>query len=159
MKNFLYLFFLIPSFLFAATDYTWTLYCLTPATVGNVMVIPKRHIERFEEYTDEELLAVKKAIHEVTAKIKEVYGVSEYVILQKNGKEGAGQSVLHSHFHIISAPIPFDQIIDTAFHFRKAISDEEMMQRTTQLRQDLKISNEVFALDVRIIEVYEFVCS
>lgn len=150
MKKFLFFFFLIPSFLAAAcpfcredviekqyiaeTDYTWTLYCLTPATVGNVMVIPKRHIERFEEYTDEELLAVKKAIHEVTAKIKEVYGVSEYVILQKNGKEGAGQSVLHSHFHVIPAPIPFDQIIDTAFHFRKAISDEEMMQRTTQLR-------------------------
>ena len=119
----------------AETKLTWTLYCLTPTTVGNVMVIPKRHIERFEEYSDEELIEMKQAIQKITARIEEVYGISEYVIIQKNGKQCGGQSVLHSHFHVIPAPIPFEQIVDTAFHFRERISDEEMSKRTAELRQ------------------------
>lgn len=109
------------------------LYCLTPATLGNLLVVPKRHMERFEQLTEKEMAAVQKAIQKIASVLPQAYGISEYVIIQKNGIQ-AGQSVLHSHFHVIPAPIPFVDLIDTAFHYRPRISDEEMKRRVEELK-------------------------
>ena len=118
------------------TDETVTLYCLTPATKGNILIIPKRHIERFEQLTAEEMQTVQKEINLFSTVFTNFYGISEFVILQKNGKN-AGQSVAHLHFHMIPAPKPFDEIVHTAFYFREKISDEEMKQRTEELQNYL----------------------
>jgi histidine triad (HIT) family protein len=119
-----------------ATDHTVTLYCLTPATKGNLLIIPKRHIERFEQLTAQEMETVQKEINLFSTVFTNFYGISEFVILQKNGKN-AGQSVAHLHFHMIPAPKPFDEIVHTAFHLREKISDEEMRLRTQELQDFL----------------------
>jgi diadenosine tetraphosphate (Ap4A) HIT family hydrolase len=118
------------------TDDTVTLYCLTPATKGNILIIPKRHIERFEQLTEKEMLAVQKEINLFATVFTNFYGISEFVIIQKNGKN-AGQTVAHLHFHMIPAPKSFDEIVQTAFYFREKISDEEMRQRAQELRDYL----------------------
>lgn len=114
-----------------------TLYCLTPATVGNLLIIPKRHIERFEELTESELQAIQKEINLFSMVFEKVYGINEFVLIQKNGKN-AGQTVAHLHFHMIPAPKPFDEIVYTAFHYREKISNEEMMLRTEELKAFLQ---------------------
>jgi diadenosine tetraphosphate (Ap4A) HIT family hydrolase len=97
------------------TDLTTTLYCLTPATKGNLLIIPKRHIERFEQLTAHKMERIQNEINLLSSVFKNLYGISEFVILQKNGRN-AGQSVAHLHFHMIPAPKPFDEIVHTAFH-------------------------------------------
>ncbi len=114
------------------TDHTVTLYCLTPATKGNIMIIPKRHIEKFEQLTVEEMQIIQEEINLFSNVFAHFYGVPEFVILQKNGKN-AGQSVAHLHFHMIPAPKPFAEIVHTAFHFRERISEDEMKIRTHEL--------------------------
>ena len=37
-------------------------YSKTPATRGTVLVVPKRHVERFEELTRDELLGIQGAV-------------------------------------------------------------------------------------------------
>jgi len=118
------------------TEKTVTLYCLTPATKGNLLVIPKRHIERFEDLSAEEMLEIQSEIRLFSSVFKDLYGISDYVIVEKNGSM-AGQSVAHIHFHLIPCPKPFHEIVTDAFLFRAKISDKEMKERTTELRNFL----------------------
>ena len=71
-----------------------------PAIEGHVLVIPKRHVVRFEELTDGELVEIKALIGKIDRISKKIYGSTGYLLLEKNGKE-AGQSVPHVHFHYI----------------------------------------------------------
>ncbi len=118
------------------TECTVTLYCLTPATKGNILIIPKRHIERFEQLTEWEMQLIQQEINLVSSVFTNLYGISEFVLLQKNGKN-AGQRVAHLHFHMIPAPKPFDEIVYTAFHHRERISADEMRVRTQELQRFL----------------------
>ena len=113
-----------------------TLYCLTPATKGNILIIPKRHIERFDQLTIEELQAFQREVYFFSKVFTFFYQIPEFVIIQKNGKN-AGQSVAHLHFHMIPASRPFKEIVHDAFHFRKKLSDKEMKIRSQELQNFL----------------------
>lgn len=123
------------------------LYCLTPATTGNILVIPKRHLTRFEDLNAEEAKEIQIIISQLANAFKEVYKVDDYVIIQKNGKR-AGQSIGHIHFHILPCPVDAHRIVDTAFHYRNPISDQEMIQRTEELQ-------EFFELEDKKLEVQQ----
>ncbi|MGK0182512.1 MAG: diadenosine tetraphosphate (Ap4A) HIT family hydrolase [Halioglobus sp.] len=114
------------------------LYCLTPATTGNILVIPKRHLTRFEDLNAEEAKEIQAIITQLAMAFKEVYKVDDYVIIQKNGKR-AGQSIAHIHFHVLPCPVDAHRIVDTAFKYRNPISDQEMKQRTAELQEYFEI--------------------
>ena len=118
------------------TPYVMTLYNLTPTAAGNLIIIPKRHIESFQEISLRELIDVRKEIYRFAQIFPKAYGVSEYVLLQKNGTK-AGQSVAHIHFHMIPASISFDEIVHTAFHHREKISQDEMQSHVDHLKKCL----------------------
>ena len=69
-----------------------------PAVKGHMLVIPERHIERFEDLTKEEMSEIHSLIAKVDRAERKALGSTGYLLLQKNGAE-AGQSVPHVHFH------------------------------------------------------------
>jgi len=71
-----------------------------PTVEGHVLIIPERHVERFEQLTSEEIAEMGEIIKKVDIAVKNIYGNTGYLLLQKNGKE-AGQSVPHVHFHYL----------------------------------------------------------
>ncbi len=71
-----------------------------PTLEGHCIIIPKRHVQRFEDLTDEETIHIAQAVKKVHQAVSKVYGTSAYLLLQKNGKE-VGQSVSHLHIHYI----------------------------------------------------------
>lgn len=73
-----------------------------PALNGHVLIIPKRHVERFEDLTPQELIEMSKAIKKIDCAVRDVFGYKDYLLIQKNGHE-AGQSVPHVHFHYLPA--------------------------------------------------------
>lgn len=73
-----------------------------PAVAGHVLIIPKRHVERFEELSSLEMEEIQQIICSVDRMVKQVFGTKDYILLQKNGQK-AGQSVPHVHFHYIPA--------------------------------------------------------
>lgn len=77
------------------------LYTHKPVFPGHCLVIPKRHIERFEMVTDEEMVQMTRVIKRVNIAASKVFNTVSYLLLQKNGPE-VGQSVPHVHFHYIS---------------------------------------------------------
>jgi len=83
---------------FYEDDFVVALYSHKPIIPGHVLIIPKRHVERFEELEDAELLRIKEVMIKVHQAAQKIYEAKDYLILQKNGK-AAGQSVPHVHFH------------------------------------------------------------
>ncbi len=73
-----------------------------PAVSGHVLIIPERHVERFEELSADELASIGEAIKEVDLIVRRAFGNTDYLLLQKNGR-GVGQSVPHVHFHYLPA--------------------------------------------------------
>ncbi|MFH1832070.1 MAG: HIT family protein [bacterium] len=71
-----------------------------PVVPGHCMVVVKRHIEKIEDATDQEFVAIGRLIKKINWAIQKINGPSAYQILQKNGIE-AGQSVPHVHVHYI----------------------------------------------------------
>ena len=83
---------------FYEDDLVLALYSHKPIIPGHVLLIPKRHVERFEELEDAELLRIKEVMIKVHQAAQKIYDAKDYLILQKNGK-AAGQNVPHVHFH------------------------------------------------------------
>jgi len=85
---------------FYEDDLIAVLYTHKPIFPGHCLIIPKRHIQRFEELSDEEILQIGRAIKKVNLAVQKVFKTSAYLLLQKNGYE-VGQSIFHVHFHYV----------------------------------------------------------
>lgn len=85
---------------FYQDDLVLALYTHKPILAGHCLIIPKRHVERFESLSKEEELQISEVIKKVNQAAMKVFGTSAYLLLQKNGHE-AGQTVPHVHFHYV----------------------------------------------------------
>lgn len=85
---------------FYEDELVMALYDHRPIFPGHSLIIPKRHIERFDQLTEEEMTQIGRAIKKVNLLIPEVFHTSAYLIAEKNGLE-VGQSVPHIHFHYL----------------------------------------------------------
>lgn len=106
------------------------LYTHKPCTAGHSLIIPKRHVERFDELTDEEMLQIKSSIHRIHEASSKVFKTSSYLLLQKNGYQ-VGQSVPHVHFHYIPRKLDATFVLPFVFQFhwsglKKPLSKEAM---------------------------------
>ncbi len=72
-----------------------------PIVPSHFLIIPKRHVERLEMLSTEEMSRIYQVINQVNRATRKVFQTSSYFIHQKNGTE-VGQSVPHVHFHLIA---------------------------------------------------------
>lgn len=126
---------------FYEDDLVYALITHKPVFPGHCLIIPKRHVERFESLTDAEITQIGKVIKKVNLAVEKVYGTSSYLILQKNGRE-VGQSVPHVHFHYI----PRKEGDDSGLKFvlrmfianaKKPISQKENNETVEKLKKAL----------------------
>ena len=85
---------------FYEDDLVLALYTYKPILPGHCLIIPKRHVERFEMLTETEVAQMGRVIKKVDQAVMKGFGTSSYLLLQKNGVE-VGQSVPHVHFHYV----------------------------------------------------------
>ncbi len=85
---------------FYEDDSIVAIYSHKPITEGHCLIIPKRHIKRFEELSTEEISKMHEAIKKVNIAVQKAFKTNSYVIMQKNGKS-VGQTVSHVHMHYI----------------------------------------------------------
>jgi histidine triad (HIT) family protein len=71
---------------------------INPSAPIHVLVIPKKHIECFQDVSGELMAKATPFIQEITRKL----GLDKtgYRLVTNNGSDG-GQEVLHLHFHIL----------------------------------------------------------
>ena len=71
-----------------------------PASPGHTLIIPKRHFATYFEATEDEILAIGKALKAAKKILDEEFSPDAYNIGVNNG-QAAGQSVMHLHVHLI----------------------------------------------------------
>ena len=76
------------------------LYTHRPIFEGHCLVIPKRHVERFDELSSEEISQMCEVVKKINKASQIAFNSSSYLLLQKNGIE-VGQSVPHVHIHYV----------------------------------------------------------
>lgn len=76
------------------------LYNYLPLMEGHSLIIPKRHVSRFEDLTAPEVTEMAITVNKVQKAFEKVYKTSDYLLVMQNGKL-AGQTVSHVHFHMI----------------------------------------------------------
>jgi len=112
------------------------LYSNKPLFPGHCLIIPKRHIERFEELSDKEVSQLYQTLKKVNQVVAHVFETSAYLLLQKNGTE-VGQSVPHVHMHYIPRQEGDDstvKFIMRLFIPKAPLSMEEMHENVEKLR-------------------------
>ncbi len=83
------------------TNFCMVLCDFNPVEPHHMIIIPKRHTERLEELTNNEIQDTFNVIKTINNALEQKINKRAYLILQKNGGE-VGQTIPHAHFHYIS---------------------------------------------------------
>jgi histidine triad (HIT) family protein len=89
----------IPCFKLFESDAVLAFMDINPFNQGHCLIIPKAHAANLYEADDSDLAACLGAAKRVAAAVDEVVAPDGINLIQANGA-GAGQSVLHFHFHV-----------------------------------------------------------
>ena len=124
---------------FYEDDLVIALYTHKPVFSGHCLIIPKRHVLRFEMLSDEEFSRICQVIDKVNEAVRKVFHTFPYLLLQKNGRE-VGQSVPHVHFHYIPRKEGDDSSLKFLFklysaNLKNPISDDEMQKNVYDLQE------------------------
>ncbi len=119
------------------------LYSYKPFLPGHCLIVPKKHIERFEDLTDEEIGRIGKAIKQIHPKVVEVFGNRSYLLVQKNGTE-VGQTVEHLHFHYIPRRIGEKSTFKMVMQlwrsiYRRPIASAKMKEVVEELKKEFSL--------------------
>jgi histidine triad (HIT) family protein len=71
-----------------------------PSAPGHTLIIPKTHVARVEDLTEEDARALFAALHKLVGRVQDAVGAPASTIGINNGRE-SGQEVPHVHIHII----------------------------------------------------------
>jgi len=123
---------------FYEDDLVLALYSYKPIMPGHCLVIPRKHIERFELLSDAEAMRICQVIQKVDRAAAKAFGTSSYLLLQKNGHE-AGQTVPHVHFHYIPRKKGDDSILKFLFKMffvnaKRPIQPSEMQEAVEKMK-------------------------
>jgi diadenosine tetraphosphate (Ap4A) HIT family hydrolase len=115
------------------------LYTHKPMFPGHCLIIPKRHVERFEMLKDEEIVQMGRVIQKVDQAVRKVFETSAYILIQKNGYE-VGQSVPHVHFHYTPRKQGDDSHLKFIFklywsNLGSPLSESEMQEMVQKLKE------------------------
>ncbi len=73
---------------------------IRPLQRGHVLVVPKRHHERFSDMTPEDAAAVMDLAQHVARRQSRALGAAGITIAVNDGR-AAGQEVMHVHVHLV----------------------------------------------------------
>ena len=113
-----------------------------PVQPGHSLAVIRRHIETFEESTDEEISAIGRLLKKINLAVQKIHGPSSYMILQKNGRE-VGQTVPHFHFHYIPKKKTESRVMPAlgllwsflTTMFKKPLPKEELTKNVSSMKQ------------------------
>ena len=103
-----------------------------PQSEGHTLVIPKWAAENLFDLPQESLVATILTTQRVARAVKKAFDAPGIMIAQLNGRD-AGQSVFHTHFHIV----PRYDGIDLRFHARDVADAKVLAGHAARIRAAL----------------------
>lgn len=90
----------IPSAKVYEDEYVYAFLDIAPSFPGHCLVVPKNHCRNILEIAPGEMEHIAKAVQKIAPAVLKAAGADGFNVIQNNG-ESAGQTVFHTHFHII----------------------------------------------------------
>lgn len=90
----------IPSSKVYEDDFVYAFLDIAPSLPGHTLVVPKNHYQNILDMDIGEASHIFAAIQKIAPAMMKVTGAEGFHVLQNNN-EVAGQTVFHTHFHII----------------------------------------------------------
>lgn len=118
-----------------------------PILEGHSLILPKRHVVRFEDLTNEELAEMGSTIRKVNRAFQNVYGKQDYILILQNGID-AGQTEPHVHFHMIPRGNEWTSLVKAKLWLiyltevtglRKPMDKDKMRQQAEELKESMKV--------------------
>jgi len=128
----------IPSHKVYEDEKTLAFLDIHPSALGHTLVIPKAHVARVEDLSEEDARYLFAALHKIVGRIQEAVGAPATTIGINNGRE-SGQEVPHVHMHVI----PRNRgdsggIIQGVSRDPQRLNDEEMARIAKEIRERIK---------------------
>lgn len=106
-----------------------------PTVIGYAIVAPKAHVERWEEQSIDDHLAVQRVVHQVARALSAALPTDRIYVLSLGSRQGNA----HVHWHVAPLPpgVPYDQQQFSAVMSENGIvdiSDAEQSNLATELR-------------------------
>lgn len=102
-----------------------------PHVPGHLLVVPKRHIVKAHELSQDEWSELADTIPKIARVFSEFLKTDDYIILEKNGRN-AFQQVPHVHFHLF--PIHSETWSDIFDIMPNRLSQEDLEQQVILFR-------------------------
>jgi histidine triad (HIT) family protein len=102
----------IPSYKIYEDEHTYAFLDISPLSQGHTLVVPKKHSEDVLEADSLTITHCFNTIKRITNHYDDVLNVSGYNIIS-NVHESSGQTVFHTHFHIIPRYIKKHDLFDS----------------------------------------------
>ena len=90
----------IPSYKIYEDERTLAFLDISPSAPGHTLIVPKAHVARVEDLSEEDAEALFNTLHGLVSGIQDALGVPSSTIGINNGPE-SGQEVPHVHIHVI----------------------------------------------------------
>lgn len=102
----------IPSYKIYEDDYTYAFLDISPMSQGHTLVVPKKHFEHVLETDLSTIAQCFNTIKRITTHYDELLNANGYNIMT-NVHETSGQTVFHTHFHIIPRYVKKADLFDS----------------------------------------------
>ncbi len=90
----------IPSYKIYEDERTLAFLDISPSAPGHTLIVPKAHVARVEDLSEEDAEALFRTLHGLVGGIQDAMEVPSSTIGINNGPE-SGQEVPHVHIHVI----------------------------------------------------------
>ena len=101
-------------------------YALAPYHKHHLLILPKRHVERLQDLTDQEQKDIEQLERQGMTLLKKL-GYKSIALLMREGEVSANKSVAHVHYHLIPE-VRVGNLDEDSGLERKVLSDEEVQQ-------------------------------
>lgn len=124
----------IPSSKVYEDDHVYAFLDIAPSFPGHTLVVPKNHCQNILDIDVAEASHIFAAVQKIAPAIMKAAGAEGFHVLQNNN-EVAGQTVFHTHFHIIPRKAGDGMTLWTPTSYENM---EKMLEMAQKIQKEIK---------------------
>lgn len=123
----------IPSSKVYEDEHVYAFLDIAPSFYGHCLVVPKNHYENILDIGMKEICAVFAAVQKIAPAVMRATGAEGFHVIQNNN-EAAGQTVFHTHFHIVPRKTGDGMVLWASKAYE---STEEMLEMAKKIQTEM----------------------
>jgi histidine triad (HIT) family protein len=124
----------IPSSKVYEDEFVYAFLDIAPGFPGHTLIVPKKHYKNILDMDAKETSHIFAAVQKIAPAMMKVTGAEGFHVLQNNN-EAAGQTVFHTHFHVIPRKADDGMTLWTPTSYE---NKEKMLEMAQKIRNEIQ---------------------